>query len=869
MDRAATWTHDRPAGTARSSAPRRAPGPGRRAAPNKGAVTPLRAIPVGPERGSGVPRRPPNRSIVEARPHNLPHPSTSFLGREREIAEARRLLNTSRLLTLTGPGGVGKTRLGHEVAVSLLDRFQDGIWLVELGALADAPLVPQVVAAVFGVREERKRSLTASLTDALRAERLLLVLDNCEHLIEACAAFADALLRACPELRILATSRQGLGIAGETTFRVPPLALPSPLKALTLPVPRAGEIHELVAGPPQSPGRNQSPTESEAVRLFVERAQAATPTFALTDRNVEAVEQICWRLDGIPLAIELAAARVAVLSPEQIAARLGDRFGLLTGGSRTALPRYRTLRALLDWSHDLLDDEERVLLRRLAVFAGGWSLEAAESVCSGDGLAPNKILDLLSGLVAKSLVLTVEHADAIRYRFLETLREYAAEKLRETDEETVLRKRHRDFIIALAERAEPELAGPRQVAWLQRLDEEHDNLRAALAWTVECGDLEEGVRLGAALLRFWLTRGFYGEGHQWLADLLIRSGGPPSSAPVARTHVRALQAAGRLAAKHGDHGAAHEFLTRAVAVARAYDDRSGLADGTHRLACLARVRGDYVAARTHLLEALKLFRELGDVQGVAETTVCLGVVANSQGDPGTAQSCYEESLTIYRALGNQQGVAETLTNLGEVALERGDLAGARAFESESLALASEIGDRERVAIALAALGGVAAAQGEPERALRLAGAAMAIREAIGKSSPAAWRARFERWLEPARRALSAETMTAAWNAGRAIPVEQTIDYALKPVGSAEATGPSPRRIRPAGRQLPGLTQREQEVAALIARGLTNRQIAADLVITEGTAANHVKHILARLGLDTRVQVAAWAIEQSRQLRTPS
>jgi non-specific serine/threonine protein kinase len=724
------------------------------------------------------------------------------------------------------------------------------------------------VAAVFGVREERKRSLTASLADALHAKCLLLVLDNCEHLVEACAAVADALLRDCPELRILATSRQGLGIAGETTFRVPSLSLPSPLEAPTVPVPRAGEIRELVTVPSPGPEQNQLPTESEAVRLFVERAKAATPTFTLTDRNVEAVEQICWRLDGIPLAIELAAARVAVLSPEQIAARLGDRFGLLTGGSRTALPRYRTLRALLDWSHDLLGEGERVLLRRLAVFAGGWTLEAAEFVCAGDGLAPNEILDLLSGLVAKSLVLTVEHAVEIRYRFLETLREYAAEKLRETDEETVLRERHRDFIIALAERAEPELAGPRQVTWLQRLDKEHDNLRAALAWTVECGDLEGGVRLGAALLRFWLTRGFYSEGHCWLADLLVRSDTPPSSAPVARIHVRALQAAGRLAAKHGDHDAAHELIGKAVTVAHEHNDRAGLADGTHRLACLARVRGDYATARTLLLDALELFKELRDVQGIADTTVCLGVVANSQGDPGAARSCYEESLAIYRALGNQQGVAETLTNLGELALERGDLAEACTFEAESLALAREIGDRERVAIALAALGGVAAVQGQPERALRLAGAAMAIREAIGKSSPAAWRARFERWLEPARRALSAETTAAAWHEGRATPVEQTIEYALRPVGSAEATGTASERS-PAGRHLSALTRREQEVAALIARGLTNRQIAAELVITTGTAANHVKHILARLGLDRRVQVAAWAIEHGQHLRSPS
>ncbi|MFN8633241.1 MAG: tetratricopeptide repeat protein [Chloroflexota bacterium] len=843
-------------------------------------VSPLQLVPGPGERSLANDRSPSSSGRGPA--HNLPQPLTSFVGRAREVAEARELLGTTRLLTLTGAGGIGKTRLGHEVAATLLDEFPDGVRLVDLTALADPTLVPHAVAMAFGLRETPERPILSSLIDALDAGRLLLVLDSCEHLIDACAALADALLRACPRLRILATSRQPLGIAGETTYRVPALSLPpdadepSPLTAG-----RGGCLSPGV-GPASHVSSGPVPAESDAVRLFVERAQAAVPAFALAERNVQAVEQICRQLDGIPLAIELAAARVAVISPEQIADRLRDRFRLLTGGSRSALPRYRTLRATIDWSFDLLDDAERTLLRRLAVFAGGWSLEAAESICADEALAPDDVLDLLSGLVAKSLVLADEHPEGVRYRLLESLRAYAEERLAEAGETNLLRMRHRDWFVALAERAEPELAGTQQGLWLARLDAEYDNLRAALAWSVELGEIEPGLRLAASLLRFWLTRGRFREGHRWLAELLQR----PDELPgvTSSLQMQALEAAGRLAAKHGDYEAAEAFLSRAVEVARAHDDQSGLAAGLHGLGCLARVRGDHRRARTILHGARALFELLGDTQAVAETSICLGVVACSTDDLSEARRFFEASLTTYRTLGNSQGVAVALSNLGEVALELGDLAEASALERESLSLATRIGDRERVAVTLTALAGVAAASGQAERALRLAGAAMQLRDAIGKTSPAAWRARSDRWLMPARRLLGAEASADAYAAGRAMPLADAIQDALgvgdpsvhdAPPASAQ-TAPDrhpPHQVTvgaiPPRNDAGPLTPREVEVAALVARGFTNRQIADELVIAEGTAANHVKHILTRLVLDSRVQIATWAVAKGLLSRAAS
>jgi predicted ATPase len=394
----------------------------------------------------------------ERAPHNLPSELSSFVGREKELSEVKRLLADTRLLTLTGSGGCGKTRLALAAATDLLEEFEEGVWMVELAPLADPALVPQAVASTLGVREQPGRSPTETLSDYLSSKQVLLVLDNCEHLIEACAVLAEALLHSCPELRILATSREALGITGEVAWLVPSLSLPD-LRHLP-------EIESL--------------PRYESARLFVERTTAVKPTFALTERNATAVAQVCYRLDGIPLAIELAAARAKVLSVEQISERLDDCFRLLAAGSRTAMPRHRTLHATMDWSHDLLPDEEQTLFRRLSVFAGGFTLEAAESVCAGKDLQRDEVLELLSHLVDKSLVAVWEKDGETRYRLLETVRQYGREKLSESGEEGHLWERHAGYYLALAAKAEPELKGAGQVEWLQRFEWEHDNLRAAI-----------------------------------------------------------------------------------------------------------------------------------------------------------------------------------------------------------------------------------------------------------------------------------------------------------------------------------------------------------------------------------------------------
>ncbi|MEJ7816454.1 MAG: AAA family ATPase, partial [Rubrobacter sp.] len=424
--------------------------------------------------------------------NNLPLELSSFVGREKELAEVKRLLEDTRLLTLTGAGGCGKTRLALAIASELLEGFEDGVWMVELVPLADPSLVPQAVASTLGVREEPGRSPTETLSDYLGSKKLLLVLDNCEHLIEACAALAETLLRSCSELRVLATSREALGITGEVAWPVPSLSLP--------------DLRRLPAV--------ESLPQYESALLFVERAEAVKPDFALTEQNAPAVAQVCYRLDGIPLAIELAAARVKVLPVEQISERLDDCFRLLAAGSRTAMPRHRTLHATMDWSHELLPEAERTLFRRLSVFSGGFSLDAAEWVCAGEELERDEGLELLSHLVDKSLVVAREEGGEARYRLLETVRQYGWERLSESDEAVEFRERHAGYYLALAEEAEPELKREGQVAWLERLERERDNLRAAMRWLLGRGELEEVARLGWALWLFWGIRAHFAEGRR-------------------------------------------------------------------------------------------------------------------------------------------------------------------------------------------------------------------------------------------------------------------------------------------------------------------------------------------------------------------
>ncbi|HLZ26640.1 MAG TPA: tetratricopeptide repeat protein, partial [Chloroflexota bacterium] len=548
--------------------------------------------------------------------HNLPNQLSSFVGRERAVAELDGLLATARLLTLTGPGGIGKTRLALRVALDLLADYPDGVWLVRLDALADSALVAGAVANVLRVREQPGRVLQEVLANALSARHLLLVLDSCEHLLPACAELADALLQASPRLQIVATSRERLGVPGEVVWQVPSLGLPASESA-----PAADEL-----------------STYEAVRLFADRAAAARPGFAVTNLNADSVAQVCRRLDGLPLALELAAARMNALSVEQLAQRLDDRFRLLTGptsraarvasgtlsGSRTALLRQQALRATIDWSYDLLSEPERVLLRRLAVFAGEWTLEAAEAVCAGE----ETVFDQVCSLVDKSLV-RVEANPTGRYRLLETIREYALERLEASGEAEALRRRHTEYFLALVEQAAPELRGAGQLVWFKRLEAEYENVRAALLWTLERPDADLALRLGGALWYFWWIRSHSSEGRQLLERVLAISTG----ATLARATV--LNATGYLASALDELDQASALHALALAISRELGDRPGVAMSLRCLGRVALLQGEYARADELLHEALALLRELGDRWGIG---LALNNLANLSLLEGAAES---------------------------------------------------------------------------------------------------------------------------------------------------------------------------------------------------------------------------------------
>jgi non-specific serine/threonine protein kinase len=742
---------------------------------------------VGPADGRRGRRPPP------AGPSNLPLQLTSFVGRERALAATRELLAAHRLVTLTGAGGVGKTRLALEAAGALRPAYPDGVWLAELAALADPALVAHAVAAATGVREQPGRPLAATLADALRDKRLLLVLDNCEHLVEACARLAEALLRACPALTVLATSREALGVAGEAPWRVPSLTLP-PL-------------------PDDGPAPAAALAGVEAVLLFAARAAAARPGFAVTDDNAGAVARLCVRLDGVPLALELAAARVRVLPVEQLLGRLEDRFAVLTGGSRTALPRQQTLRATVDWSYDLLDGDERTLFARLSVFAGGFALEAAEAVGAdpdGAGPAAGAVLDLLTRLADKSLVVADEQpGGAARYRLLETLRQYAQERLEASGEATAVGRRHAAYFLVLATATASDPAG------FDRLEQEHDNLRAALRWCLGHGRRAQALRFGAALWPLWAIRGHATEGRARLAELLTL---PEAERPT-RVSAAAYRGAARLALNQGDLAAARALYEQSLARWRAVGDAAGVAGTLVGLGDVARARGDgaaarslltqglaagraagardvvaaahyylglfalqegdYAAARRHLTEALRGRREAG---AEFESILCrirLGHVAHAEGDPAGARALYEQSLAALGERTDKRVVADLVINLALVEVDAADHAAARAHLEQAAGLVREVQDPAGAALCLDGFAGLAGAQGQPEQALRLAGAAARRREALGASHPRNLRAWLERQLAPARAALDADRAAAAWTAGQGLPLEQALAEALE------------------------------------------------------------------------------------------
>ncbi len=668
----------------------------------------------------------PPLASPSARRHNLPVQLTSFVGRAHELAEVTHLLGGTRLLTLSGPGGTGKTRLSLQLATELLTdtgRFLDGVWLVELAPLADPALVPQAVASALDLREDAGRPLLATLTEFLRAKDLLLIVDNCEHVVEACALLADALLRACPKVRILTSSREPLGIAGEVTWRVPPLGLP-PLAPSTA-------QHE--------PDRVDALVQYEAIRLFVERAVAARPDFTLTPQNADAVTQVCRRLDGIPLAIELAAARLRVLSVEQIAARLDDRFRLLTGGSRTALPRHQTLRALIDWSYNLLTAEEQVLLRRLTVFAGGWALEAAEAVAaelrieneelkkgqSDDSFSildsQFSILDGLAHLVDKSLVVVEEQGGSARYSMLETIRQYAAELLAASGEADTVRRRHAAHYLALAEAAQPWLGRAEQGVWLDRLEVEHDNLRAALGWALAGGDVETGARIAIALAGrdldgFWSVRGYWSEGGRWLEAVLAQR---DALSPAIRAWALLLAAVCGCMLHGGPWERLFAAHDEALALFHAAGDRSGIAYVLYGQGVGAGDHGDFARAMRLLEEALAMYQELGDHYYIATVLHCMGDITRDHGDAARAVALLEQSLAMCRQRGYVDETSGVLSGLGDVACNQGNLPRATALYWEALLLVQDQRHYFTSMWPLRNLGWLALVQGDDGRVLAL------------------------------------------------------------------------------------------------------------------------------------------------------
>jgi predicted ATPase len=736
---------------------------------------------------------------VEVRPTNLPLQRTGFVGREKEVRAARELLlrEDVHLVTVTGPGGIGKTRLALQVASGVVENFPGGTHFVSLSTISDPDLLASVIVQTLGIRVEGGQSpieiLKRNLKDSLRLSMLLL-LDNFEQLVQAAPTVAE-LLAAGPHLKILVTSRAALHVYGEHEFPVPPLLVPDSRSAASLEV------------------LSQFP----AVALFVQRAVAAKPDFELNQGNASAVTEICARLDGMPLAIELAAARVKVLSPSSMRTRLASRLQLLTGGARDLPQRQQTLRAAMDWSYDLLSAAEQKLFRRLSAFAGGCNLEGAEAVCdTKDDLD----LDLLTGMasmVDKSLVQQVEQAQGeSRFAMLETIREYAAEKLQASGEEALTKRAHAAYCLVLAEEEATEQSGAERGEWVERFACELDNFRASLEWLTETGDAEWGMRLGAALFRFWEAREYLAEGRDRLGKLLKL----PSSVAPTKTRARALFAAGVLALEQGDFASADVLLRENLDIARHLGDRQSIAISLNALAVIARDRGDAplahslfeeslllwrelgdqkavarslsnlanvvklqgdnTRARALYAECLSIFRELGDWTGIAWSTNYQGDVARDQGDSAAARTLYEQGLAIFRELDDHWGIAGTLADLGSLSREEGNYATAHSLYRESIRIFQELDHKRGIARLLECFACSAAAQREAERSLRLAGSAAALRQNIGAPLTPAEQTKLETSLHPSRQALTNMACSAAWSEGWALPVEKAVAEVMIP-----------------------------------------------------------------------------------------
>jgi non-specific serine/threonine protein kinase len=689
---------------------------------------------------------------ADATHHNLPIPVTSFIGREQEVQELVRRLNDTPLLTLTGIGGCGKTRLALEVARTVLSRFPEGVWLVELAPIADPELVPYQVATAMGVQETTDQTVTGTLIRALQNRHLLLVLDNCEHLLDACARLVDRLVRSCAHVKVLATSREALGVNGEIPWRVPSLRVPDAHHQLT----------------PQNLGTNP------AAQLFVERARVLLPTFALSERSASATTQICRRLDGIPLAIELAAARIVALTPEQIAARLDQQFRLLTGGSRAALPRQQTLRATMDWSYNLLTEPERIVLNRLVVFAGGWSLEAAEAVCADARIPREDVLDLLAQLVSKSLVQADGGGDGTRrYWLLETVRQYGREWLVAIGEADAVRQRHASYFLEFGEQLEPEPLVPigrvnPAADLLDQLEREQDNLRTALRWLIELQDAEPALAIVGFAFALWYWRGSLTEGRAWLQEILELSSAHGN--PEFRR--RALPLLAHMASKHAEYEVALDAFEELVAEQQAAGDHHEAAYTLVQMADVHHLRAAYPQAWACFDASQSEATHSGDRLLEGYWFHLASMAALCEGRYELARTLAAEALRVFDPPNGYQQVT-----LGNLDLQEGNYVSANAWFLSGLEVGLDLGDRDLIAHHLEGFCGLASALGQHRRGVTLAAAAETLREAAGSPLHPAWRGVLEPWLVISQQALGEEAYGSAWAAGRRLPLERVIKEA--------------------------------------------------------------------------------------------
>ncbi|MGZ8744138.1 MAG: ATP-binding protein [Nocardioides sp.] len=768
---------------------------------------------------------------------NLPAELSSFVGRRHELAAVRALLATHRLVTLLGPGGIGKTRLAVRTAADEEHGLADGAWVAELAPVQAPELVSETVIGTLGIRSQRGTP-TERLVAHLRHRQLLLVLDNVEHVQDATTALAEQLLSNCPGVRVLATSRHALGLPGEQVFTVPPLPLPVP-------------------------GRGASSPEAlmhyDAVRLFVDRATASRSSFQVTASNHEALAELVRRLDGMPLAIELAAVRVRSLAVEQILDRLSDRFALLTRGSRTALPRQQTLQALIDWSHDLLEPQERLAWARASVFSGGFDLAALEAVACDDDLPAVVLPDVVDGLVSKSVLVRepVEIAGAARFHMLESLREYGAARLADNDGVARYADRHRRWYAGLAATAAEELFGPAQVDWFTRLRADHDNLRGALQrWGGDAGDPVAGLWMASALQHHWVMTGRFGEGRAWVNRLLARLPPPDQDESAEDSLARAagLVVAGRLAILQGEVDVGRPLLEEAFADATAAGDATGRANALHGMALASAFWGDPASALPLLEEALALHREGADPFGVPLALVQLATVHATLSDADRAMAYAEECVALSEAASERW--CEALARWVEALVQwrLGRAARARTYARDVLRLKEPFGDRMGMAMSVEVVAWAEADAGRSADAVRLLGAVQAALDSIGANLFGHLLADHDRCFARTRVALGDAAFRQALDEGAALRFDEAVALALgRRTPTPAAADAHAEEVR--------LTRRESEIAALVAEGLTNREIAEQLVVSQRTAEGHVAHILGKLGLTSRAQLAAWMAAQ--------